>query len=129
MLIGKNRLVAYAAISFTVTRHRNPGSREVLALQRVYVIDALKAICHEQTSSLDTTLIEQLTQSIDAAKVNLRKHRSPVGRSAVPNLGVTCPPFLPVRSIAALTVRHTLSPAHPTDAPLRRPASPGETGS
>jgi len=52
-----------------------------------------EATGHEQTSSLDTTLIERLTQSIDAAKVNLRKHRSAVLRSAVPNLGVTCPHF------------------------------------
>src|SRR5271169_1348059 len=33
------------------------------------------------------------TNFVDAAKVNLRKHRSAVWRSAVPNLGVTCPPF------------------------------------
>jgi hypothetical protein len=30
---------------------------------------------------------------VDAAKVNLRKRRSFIWRSAVPNLGVTCPPF------------------------------------
>src|SRR6266849_10739906 len=35
-----------------------------------------------------------MTEFVDAAKVNLRKHRSAVWRSAVPNLGVECPPFL-----------------------------------
>jgi len=34
-----------------------------------------------------------MTELVDAANVNLRKHRSAVLRSAVPNLGVTCPPF------------------------------------
>src|SRR5260370_8325472 len=45
-------------------------------------------------------------------KVNLRKHRSAVWRSAVPNLGVTCPTFLPVRSTAflQLAVFQHLSP-------------------
>ena len=37
--------------------------------------------------------MDRFTQSVDAVKVNLRKHRSAVWRSAVPNLGVTCHPF------------------------------------
>ncbi|MGB8905158.1 MAG: hypothetical protein WCC88_15375, partial [Candidatus Sulfotelmatobacter sp.] len=44
LLIGKTALFAYAAISFTATHHRNRGSQEVLALQRVYVIGALKQL-------------------------------------------------------------------------------------
>jgi hypothetical protein len=45
---------------------------------------------------------QRLTNLVDAAKVNLRKHRSAVWRSAVPKLGVTCPTLLPVRSTAFL---------------------------
>ena len=65
---------------------------------------------------------------------NFFKHHAvntafPGGRSAVPNLGVTCPTLLPVRSTAALRVRHTLWPTRPTDASLRGLASPGETDS
>jgi hypothetical protein len=33
------------------------------------------------------------TNFVDATKVNRRKHQSALWRSAVPNLGVTCPPF------------------------------------
>ncbi len=33
---------------------------------------------------------QRLTNFVDAAKVNLRKHRSAGWRSAVPNLGVEC---------------------------------------
>ena len=40
----EHRLVAYAALGFTATKHRNRGSQEVLALQRVYVIDARKQL-------------------------------------------------------------------------------------
>ena len=37
--------------------------------------------------------------------------------------------ILPVRSTAFLTIRHTLSPTHPTDASLRGLASPAEIDS
>src|SRR5713226_3856460 len=46
-----------------------------------------------QTSSFDTTLIPRATECVDAAEVNLRKLRALSRSSAVPYLGVTCPPF------------------------------------
>jgi hypothetical protein len=48
------------------------------------------AFCRKQTSSLDTTLIERFTQSIDAANVNLRKHGSRFLALHSSRLGVTC---------------------------------------
>ncbi len=49
-----------------------------------------EALCRKQTSSFDTAVFQCVTQSADAAKVNLREHRALSRRSAVPNLGVTC---------------------------------------
>lgn len=93
LLIGKTALLPMLRSASLLLSIGTGGSQEVLALQRVYVIDARKQFGHEQTSSLDTTLIERFTQFVDAVKVNLRKHRSTVWHSAVPNLGVTCPHF------------------------------------
>ncbi len=51
------------------------------------------ATCLRQTSPFDIAVTRHLTNLVDAANVNLRKHRSAGQRSAVPNLGVTCPHF------------------------------------
>src|SRR5271166_3363640 len=60
------------------------------------------ATCLRQTSPFDIAVTHYSTNFVDAANVNLRKHRSAGPRSAVPNLGVTCPTLLPVRSTALL---------------------------
>jgi len=46
------------------------------------------ATCLKQPSLFDVAVTQHVTNFVDAAKVNLRKHRSAVWRSAVPNLGV-----------------------------------------
>jgi len=49
------------------------------------------ATCLRQTSPFDIAVTHHSTNFVDAANVNLRKHRSAGPRSAAPNLGVTCP--------------------------------------
>ncbi len=59
-------------------------------LQRVYVINGRSTLAANRQSSFYTAVIQRVIESVDAAKVNQRKHRSAVWRSAVPKLGVTC---------------------------------------
>jgi len=69
------------------------SSQEVLVLQHVYVITGRSALAANRQSSFYTAVIQRVIESVDAAKVNLRKHRSATRRCAVPHLGVTCPHF------------------------------------
>src|SRR6266849_1864420 len=105
------------------------SSQEALALQRVYAIRRSGATCLKQTSSFDIAVTQQVTKSVDVAKVNLRKHRSAVWRSAVPNLGVTCPPFFRCGAPRFFTVRRIQAPEPPTYGSLRGPAMRVETDS
>src|SRR5271165_3640859 len=69
-----------------------------------------------------TNIIRSILQSpaetnfVDAAKVNLRKRRSFIWRSPVPNLGVTCPHFFrceaPPRSHLAIFQRQRVPRLH-----------------
>ena len=74
-------------------------------------------------------IVQCVTQSADAAKVNLGKHPVPVSALRSSQLGGDVSTLLPVRSTAALTVRHTLLPTRPTDGALPGLANPGETDS
>src|SRR5580700_9732269 len=57
-----------------------------------------------------------VTKFVDAAEVNRRKHRNAFARAAVPNLGVTCPPFFrceaPPRSHLAIFQRQRVPRLH-----------------
>src|SRR6266849_8894876 len=88
-----------------------------------------EAICRKQTSSLDSGDYSVTTESVEAADVNPRKHRSAVWRSAVPNLGVTCPQFFRCGAPRFFTVRRIQAPEPPTYGSLRGPAMRAETDS
>jgi len=62
-------------------------------LQRVYLIIGRSTLAANRQSSFYTAVIQRVIEFVDAARVNLRKHRSATRRCAVPNLGVTCPHF------------------------------------
>ena len=81
------------ALDSATIKLRYVSSQEALALQRRLRDRCAGATCLRQTSSFDIAVTQQLTNFVDAANVNLRKHRSAGPRSAVPNLGVTCPHF------------------------------------
>src|SRR5580658_5676820 len=85
-------------------------------------------LCRKQTSSVPYCSHPAETNFVDAAKVNLRKHRIAVWRAAVPNLGVTCPPFFRCEA-PRFTIRHTQEPARPTVGPPPEPAMRAETDS
>ena len=70
----------------------NRGSQKVLALQRVYRIDARSTWSSKRYRLLPRTFLT-IHQSADTVKVNLRKHQTanPALRSS--RLGVSCPLF------------------------------------
>ncbi len=88
-----NRLVALLRLIPLRLNCAIVSSQEALALQRVYASRYSGATFRKQTSLFDISVTQQLTNFVDAAKVNLRKRRSFIWRSAVPKLGVTCPHF------------------------------------
>jgi len=93
MLIGETALSPMPCPTSLTSNSEMAGSQQGLALQRVYVIDdGQRFVANKQHRSILQSL-KHVAKFVDAAKVNLRKHRSAVWRSAVPNLGVTCPPF------------------------------------
>src|SRR5208283_608489 len=88
-----NRLVAHLRLIPLRLNCVIASSQEALALQRVYANQYSGATFRKQTSLFDISVTQQLTNFVDVAKVNLRKRRSFIWRSAVPKLGVTCPHF------------------------------------
>ena len=93
MLIGETALLRMLRLAPPQFSSGIARSQEVLALQRVYLIDAYERFVANKHRRLIQVVIQCVTQSADAAKVNLGKHPALSRRSAVPKLGVTCPPF------------------------------------
>jgi hypothetical protein len=87
-----NRLLAHAARLRRLLASDRWLARSSYASTRL-LDRRFGALCRKQASPFDTVVIQRVTKSVVAAEVNLRKHRSAVWRSAVPKLGVTCPPF------------------------------------
>jgi hypothetical protein len=93
MLIGETALLPMlrsAPLQFSSGIAR---SQEVLALQRVYVIDAQERfVANKRHRSIPRSFSESPNLLMQRKLTCVNTERCP-GRSAVPNLGVTCPPF------------------------------------